>query len=80
MTMLRLRKGTKGSAFPLLLDGRVGCDLAGSEGAQMASTFLLTPAPVLAEHVAAGGILELPPPLTLFRGLLAKDDFFFFLP
>lgn len=43
----------------------------------MASTFLLTPAPVLAEHVAAGGILELPPPLTLFRGLLAKDDFFF---
>lgn len=56
----------------------MGCDLAGSEGAQMASTFLLTPAPVLAEHVAAGGILELPPPLTLFRGLLAKDDFFFF--
>lgn len=60
-----------------LLDGRVGCDLAGSKGAQMASTFLLTPAPVLAEHVAAGGMLELPPPLTLFWGLLAKDNFFF---
>lgn len=54
----------------------MGCDLAGSEGAQMASTFFLTPAPALAEHEAAGGILELPPPLTLFRGLPAKDDFF----
>lgn len=56
----------------------MGCDLAGSEGAQLASTFFLTPAPALAEHVAAGGILELPPPLTRFRGLPAKDDFFFF--
>lgn len=54
----------------------MGCDLAGSEGAQMASTFFLTPAPALAEHEAAGGILELPPPLTLFWGLPAKDDFF----
>lgn len=57
----------------------MGCDLAGSEGAQMASTFFLTPAPALAEHEAAGGILELPPPLTLFRGLPAKDDIFSFL-
>ena len=61
--------------------------LAGSKGVQVGSTFLLTPAPVLAESVAVGvggggavSILELPLPSTLVQGLLARDDFRFSFP
>lgn len=60
----------------------MGRGLAGSKGAQMGATFFLTPAPVLAEHVAGGKGCnpELPGSgvsITLFGGLPAKDDFFF---